>query len=140
MNSISDIFDQYAQVKPKIMTMPYKESFELALCKTGFSIYRINLGKEWDNNISRPENHYITSPGEINLFINPKLFLVPCSAYPKDTVMKIAEVFKVPTIQIDWDGNYKEEPPFGWAKGISENDQNFVTYWKDLINNYTRLA
>ncbi len=46
MNSISDIFDQYAQVKPNIMTMPYKESFELALCKTGFSIYRINLGKE----------------------------------------------------------------------------------------------
>ena len=89
MNSISNLFDEYAQVKPNIITMPYKESFEIALCKTGFSIYRINLGKDWDTSFSRPENHYITSPGEINLCISPKLFLVPCSAYPQDTVMKI---------------------------------------------------
>ena len=43
MNSISNLFDEYAQVKPNIITMPYKESFEIDLCKTGFYIYINNF-------------------------------------------------------------------------------------------------
>lgn len=145
MNNIvtKDVFSIYGQKKKAILVMPYSEDFDLALCDLGYEVYRVNTGEEWNQDISRPDNHYILPLGEIKKCIHYSIFVVPCHKYDPNIVENISQNLNIPTIQVDDIGAIKDgDPvPFGWAKKIETNNPEFKSYWSELIEThiYARL-
>lgn len=140
-NKLSKMFSNYANCKKSLLTMPHRELFEVELCKTGYDVYRINMGIKWDQKVPRPDNHYILPEGVIPNYIEYDIFLVPHHNYDEQIVQQISSSIQVPTIQVDDIGAIpdKTQYPFGWAKNISESSQEFVEYWKMILNQHARF-
>lgn len=142
MNRIENMFLSYADLQKSIITMPHRESFEIELCKTGYDVYRIHTGSQWNQEVKRPDNHYILPQGVIPNYIKYNLFLVPCHDYDSAMIQNIANQLQVPTIQIDDIGAIpnNQEEPFGWAKNIPEDSDKFVEYWKTILDKHARVV
>ena len=133
-----NIFSLYADTKIPILIMPHGEDFDLALCDLGYEVYRVNIGEEWNQEINRPENHYILPIGEIKKCINYAAFIVPCHKYEPKIVQSISDGLNIPTIQVDDIGAIKDgDPvPFGWAKNIEPSSPEFKNYWSELLEQH----
>ena len=140
-NKLSKLFSNYADCQKSLLTMPHRESFEIELCKTGYDVYRINIGLQWNQEVPRPDNHYILPEGVIPNYIEYDVFLVPRHDYDEQIVQQISSSVQAPTIQVDDIGAVPDETqyPFGWAKNISESSEEFVAYWKMILNQHARF-
>lgn len=142
MNKISYFFHTYynsiSQNNINIIMMPTNEEFEVELCKTGYNIYRINMGQDWNKDIIRPENHYILPIGEIKTSINYDVFLIPRQDYKENLIAQISNGIESTIIKIDTINKYiNNDMPYGWAKNINYHSPEFIPYWKNLIHEYT---
>jgi glutaredoxin len=121
--------------------MPHRETFEIELCKTGYDVYRINTGVQWNQKSPRPDNHYILPEGVIPNYIAYDIFLIPHHQYDDHIIKQISSNIQVPTIQVDDIGAVSDgsQYPFGWAKNISESSEEFVAYWKMILKQHARF-
>lgn len=128
-NPIELLMQKYANNKIVALTFPHKEIWEIALCKLGIDLYRINLGgSSWDENYKRPENHYIMPENTIEPQINYSVLIIPHHQYPEQLVSQIHQAVNLPTIQVN-DVNMKELPEAGWIENIDPSTVEFGQEW-----------
>lgn len=115
-----------------LLVMPSKEDFEIALCKTGSNIYRVNLGTKWDESKERPDNHFILPEASINNIITYDFLIIPNQHYPQEILSKIVQYIQTKVIRVVPDA---PEHVSGAAKDFDTYDDKFVEYWNKIILN-----
>ena len=114
-----------------ILVMPSSEDFDIQLAELGFNIYRVNFQQKWDENKTRPSNHFILPEGTLHMMVQYDLFIIPNLPYDPELLSKIAQAANSKIIQVKDIAEGQEA--FGIARDIEPSDEKFKDYWKDII-------